>query len=412
MPTSPARSVPVSVLLVAIGGYGYYYLQALLEQVAHGRARLAGVVDPEARQSRAWPTVEQLGVPVYDSVEAFYLAGHRADLAVIVSPPQHHVTQCCTALENGSHVLCDKPLGATIQEARDLIAARDRSGRFVLVGYQWSFSAAIHALKRDILAGLFGRPIRFSTICCWPRDAAYYRRNSWAGRLRDAASGRWVLDSPANNAMAHFLHNLLYLGGDEADRSAVPRDVQAELYRAYPIESCDTVASRIRTTSGVEILFYASHVTEAQIDPEFRLEFEDATVTFGGPTPSIVAIDAAGHRTDYGSPEATPQFQKLADAIDAAGGAALARCGPEAASCQTLAVNGLHESVPDARWFPKMMVSEDDPAGRRYVPTLDDTLRHCYRRAALPSESGVGWAVAGPRVELGHYTRFPMKEVS
>ena len=411
MVTRPARSGPVGVLLVAIGGYGYYYLQALLEQVAAGRATLVGVVDPEARQSRAWPTVEQLGVPVCDSVDAFYAAGRHADLAVVVSPPHHHVPQCCTALQHGSDVLCDKPLGATIQEATDLIAARDRSGHWLLVGYQWSFSAAIQALKRDILAGLFGRPVRFSTLCCWPRDIAYYGRNSWAGRLRDAASGRWVLDSPANNAMAHFLHNLLYLGGDEVDRSAMPRDVQAELYRAYPIESCDTVASRIRTASGIEILFFASHVTESRMDPEFRLEFEDATVAFGGPTPSIVAIDARGHRKDYGSPEATPQFQKLVDAIDAVGEAAPARCGPESASCQTLAVNGLHESVPDALSFPEAMVSGDGPAGRRYVKTLGDTLLHCYQHAALPTEAGVDWAVAGPRVDLGHYQRFPMKEV-
>ena len=50
----PGREIPVRVLMVAIGGYGYYYLQTLLEQVPAERAILAGVVDPEARASRAW----------------------------------------------------------------------------------------------------------------------------------------------------------------------------------------------------------------------------------------------------------------------------------------------------------------------------------------------------------------------
>ncbi len=129
---------PVRVLISAIGGYGHYYLQTLLEQVPADRAVLAGVVDPQARQARAWPWVESRGAPVFDDMESFYSAGHEADLAVIVSPIQFHVPQSCTALEHGSHVLCDKPLGATIQDAARLVAARDRAGRFVMIGYQWS----------------------------------------------------------------------------------------------------------------------------------------------------------------------------------------------------------------------------------------------------------------------------------
>ena len=112
---------PVDVLVVAIGGYGYYYLQTLLEQVPPESARLVGIVDPEARQSRAWDQVCRLGLPVCPTMEAFYGAGGRADLAVIVSPIQWHVPQSIVALQNGSNVLCDKPLGGSLQEAAALI---------------------------------------------------------------------------------------------------------------------------------------------------------------------------------------------------------------------------------------------------------------------------------------------------
>jgi predicted dehydrogenase len=404
--TAP-RHVPVRVLVVAIGGYGHYYLQTLLEQVPPGQATLAGVVDPEARNSRAWPWVETRGVPVCDDVAEFYAAGHSADLAVIVSPIQHHVAQCCVALEHGSDVLCDKPLGATIQEGARLVSARDRSGRWVMVGYQWSYSAAIQALKRDILAGLFGRPVRFSTLCCWPRHLTYYRRNGWAGRMTDPATGRWVLDGPANNAMAHFLHNLLYLGGPQVHLSARPRTVQAELYRAYRIESCDTAACRVVTDTGLEALVYASHVTEAAIEPRFTLEFETASVTFdvaGGP---IVARAASGQVKEYGAPDETPQFKKLFDAIGAAGASGPVVCGPEAAMSQTLAVNGMHESVVEPARFPDALVVCDEQAGRRFVPGLDTTLARCYAQRVLPSEAGVEWARAGDPVNLDGYDYFP-----
>jgi predicted dehydrogenase len=302
--------------MVAIGGYGYHYLQALRDELPAGRASLVGVVDPFARQSAAWPRVDALGVPIVNDVEAFFAAGHQADLTVVSSPIQHHVPQSVAALSGGSHVLCEKPLGATIPDVDRLVDARNRAGRFVMVGYQWSFSDAIQSLKRALLAGRYGRPLRLATLCAWPRHTAYYRRNTWAGRLRDGATGAWVLDSPANNAMAHHLHNALFLLGPDMTQSALPAAVTAELARAYPIDSADTVASRIVTDGGCEVLFLASHVTEHRIEPRFRLECEDGVIVYGESGRRIEGTTSDGHVEDYGDPDATPQFHKLVVAIN------------------------------------------------------------------------------------------------
>lgn len=397
----------VSILMVAIGGYGFHYLRTLLDESNPGRYRLAGVVDPFAERSGLWPTVARLGVPVSATIEEFYAAGHRADLAVVASPIHHHVPQSCAALANLSHVLCDKPLGATIQDAEELIRVRDGSHRSVLIGYQWSFSSAILSLKRDIMAGRFGRPKRLAALCLWPRDASYYRRNDWAGRKRDTVTGRWVLDGPANNAMAHFLHNLFFVLGHELHLSALPREVRAERYRAYPIETDDTVACRAVTDEGIELLFYASHATAESAGPLFRFEFEDAFVTFADQETGIVAEDSKGRRRTYGSPDDTPQFRKLVAAADAARTGAPVVCGPEAARSQTLCVNAVHESVPEATRFPEDLLRRASDPERVFVAGLDETLQRCYRNATLPSEEGVGWAAPGSAVSLADYRWFP-----
>lgn len=407
MATASANDEPVSVLTVAIGGYGFHYLKTLLDEYHPSRCRLAGVVDPMASESGLWPAVSRLGVPVRATIEEFYDEGFRADLAVIASPIHWHVPQSVVALEHGTLVLCDKPIGATIQEAEELIRTRDRSGRWVMIGYQWSFSDAVLSLKRDILAGLFGRPIRASALCCWPRDFGYYRRNDWAGRLRDAATGRWVLDSPANNAMAHYLHNLFFLLGPEMHLSARPRSVQAEMYRAYAIESCDTATCRAITDQGAEVLFYASHATEGTIAPRFCLEFEEAVVTYGENGEGIVAVDRSGRRTTYGSPDDTSQFRKLEVALDRVSGAGPIICGPEAALSQTLCINGMHESVAEILLFPSAIVRSETSPDRVCVPGLDDILLRSYRDKTLPAEMGASWAVAGRAVSLIDYHAFP-----
>lgn len=397
---------PVRVLMVAIGGYGYHYLRTLLDEVPAERAALAGVVDPFARNSPAWPVVEALGVPVFETVERFYDAGHVADLAVVSSPIHLHVPQSLASLARGSAVLCDKPLAATVQETRALAAARDRSGRFVLVGYQWSYSAAVQGLKRDLLAGRFGRPRRVVTLCCWPRGLAYYRRNNWAGRLRDAETGAWILDSPANNAMAHFLHNACFLMGPAMHLSAMPSRVRAELYRANPIESADTAACRASLDNGCELLFLASHATELVVQPRFRIECDEAIVTCGEDDRTITARLRSGEVRQYGDPDATPQFTKLHTAVARIREAGDPVCGIEAAAAQTLCVNAMHDSVPDIVPFPRelVMMRDDEHIG---IQGLGDTLLNCYQRSLLPGEMSVSWASAGRTIDVTRYSDFP-----
>ncbi len=404
---SRGKSDLVSVLMVAIGGYGFHYLKTLLEEGKTARCRLAGVIDPMAERSLLWPVVSHLEVPIYSSIEDFYRDGHQADLAVISSPIHWHVPQSIVALAHGSSVLCDKPLGATVQEVQELIQSRDRSGCWVMVGYQWSYSAAILALKRDILGGLFGRPLRLSALCCWPRDRSYYNRNVWAGRLRDPETGRWVLDSPANNAMAHYLHNLFFVLGPELHLSARPDSVRAEIYRIYPIETFDTIMCRAITESGTELLFFASHVTERTIDPRFRFEFEDAVISYDENDGGILVVGRNGDRKSYGAPDETPQFRKLHAAVEYIRGEGSIACGPEAAASQTLCVNGIHESASAVLSFPDGLIRREGTPERLYVSGLDEELLRCYREAKLPTEVGVPWARANRMVSLGGYRHFP-----
>jgi len=129
-------------------------------------------------------------------------------------------------------VLCDKPLGATIDDAGALAAPATEPAAFVMIGYQWSFSSAIQALKRD-LSQVATAPAAPGHALRLAARHGLLPAELLAGRLRDAASGAWVLDSPANNAMAHFLHNALFLLGPEVHLSAVPASVTSELARAY-----------------------------------------------------------------------------------------------------------------------------------------------------------------------------------
>ncbi|MFB0566061.1 MAG: Gfo/Idh/MocA family protein [Candidatus Aminicenantaceae bacterium] len=397
---------PVSVAMLGISSYGHYYLATLLKEFAPGSIELRAVISRSAESSKYYQELKKRKVQVFHSLSEFYESGNHAELVVISSPIHYHVPQSCEALTHGSHVLCEKPLGATVQEAEHLIQTRDSSNRWIMIGYQWSYSEAIQALKRDVLNGVFGKPLRLKTLCFWPRDKAYYERNNWAGKIKDE-KGSWILDSPANNAMAHFLHNMFYVLGEKVNTSAVPVEVTAELYRAYAIENFDSVAFRALTEKGTELLFYASHTIPKERGPMFCFEFERATVSYGEFSDEIIAKDRRSEEKSYGSPEADHQFRKLFEAVAAVRESRLILCGPEAAHSQTLCVNGIQESVQEIVSFAESMIQEDRKERRRWVRGLAEAFYDSYLKGILPSEASFTWARLGRSVNLRGYKFFP-----
>ncbi|MBI1297088.1 gfo/Idh/MocA family oxidoreductase [bacterium] len=393
----------LTVGLVGVGGYGGNYARQLLTPTAERNAQLVGVVDPFAQSTPAWPYLQERQIPSYGDVGELY-AEQQPDLLIIASPTHHHMPQTRFALSKGSHVLCEKPLAATVQDGLETLAVEKQSGRFVAIGYNWSFTPPILQLKEDIRSGLLGAPIRLSSLTLWPRWQVYYTRNRWAGHIH-SADGDWVLDSPLNNATAHHLHNMLFLLGDEMDQSAFPVQVEAERYRANPIENYDTVAMRAHLADGVEIFFFTAHPVKDELGPIFRFEFEDATVTYSGRESEIVAQFHDGRVRSYGNPETDAHSIKLDHCLNAIRRGTSPVCGIEAALAQTLCMNGVQESGEIVDFPPQLLYVEEDQGIIEGLPSL---FFDCYQRGLLPSERGdVPWASAGEIIDLSDYTHFP-----
>src|SRR4051812_4257078 len=126
-------SEPLSLALVGLGGYGNGYVAALLDGQDRGSVRLVAGIDPAPQSCTRLGELRARQVPIYPSLDAFFNDA-TADLLVICSPIQYHASQTCLALNHGVHVLCEKPLCATLDDANEMRAARDRAGKLVAIG--------------------------------------------------------------------------------------------------------------------------------------------------------------------------------------------------------------------------------------------------------------------------------------
>jgi predicted dehydrogenase len=393
----------VSVVLVGIGGYGNKYVEYILREGREKGVRISGVVDPYPQNSRFYDELRSLNVPMYNTLEEFY-SHHTADLAIISSPIHYHCEQTCTAVRNGSHVLCEKPAAATVKEVKKMIECREKYGKIVAIGYQWSYNPAVLKLKEDILAGKFGKPVLFKTLVLWPRDTAYYRRNSWAGKLK--VNNRWVLDSVAGNATAHFLHNMLFLLGEKMEESAYPESIVAELYRANDIESFDTCALKM-TVRKIPVLFFATHAVKERKGPVFEYRFEKARVICNYPEypeseENLLVVYEDGRKEIYG-PTDHGSMRKLWVVVDAVRGQKEFICTLESAMAHTIAINGAHISMREIQNFPDEMKRVEGNPPLIWVEGLKEAMEEAYRKEKIFSELGLPWARRGEEVKLENF---------
>lgn len=393
--------------IVGAGGYGDYCLGLLERFVDPASYELVAAIDPFYEKAPRLEKLRTAGVRFFRDLDDFY-AADSCELLLIASPIYLHREQCLTAFAHGSHVLCEKPLAPTVQEAREIGEAAEKAGVRLGVGFQMSFCKPIQDLKRDILAGVLGRPLMLKSYVSWQRFDSYYD-SPWKGRLR-GKNGSLVLDSVITNATAHYLHNTCFVLGRDMGSALLPVELWAELYNGKGIESFDTAFLRGSFEGGCEFYLAVTHSGDKNIDPVLRYEFENAVVTASGNDDSaqIIAAFRDGSTKNYGAAlgeyhVAEKIRSMLAVAADPSRAVA---CTASTILPQLTVCNAIVEQC-DVNPFPaERMERVSEPEPGWFMPGLADEAWRCFEAARLPSECGLPWAQPAQTVILKDYTAF------
>lgn len=128
--------------VVGAGGLGYHHVRILRELAESGETGIvfAGFVD--TRAERAAQVAAELGVRAYPSVDALL---EDVDALTVVVPTPAHFAVASAALEQGKHVLIEKPLAATLDEADRLLDIAHRTGAIIQTGHVERFNRAVRA---------------------------------------------------------------------------------------------------------------------------------------------------------------------------------------------------------------------------------------------------------------------------
>lgn len=210
----------MSKIRVAIIGCGAIAQRRhISEYAADDRVELVAFVDPNLE--RAQSVAEPFGAKAYADYEQM-LAEIKPDAVSVCTPNILHAPASIASCEAGAHVLVEKPMATTDEEAQRMIEAAKANNVLLMVGHNQRFMPPHVKAKEVLKSGVLGRVISFRTSFGHPGPEGWSvdGRESWFFEKADAAMGamgdlgvhkadliRWMLDDEVDS-VAGFIGTL------------------------------------------------------------------------------------------------------------------------------------------------------------------------------------------------------------
>jgi predicted dehydrogenase len=210
MSNGSGASDPVRVVMIGVGGMARHHIRQMLKQA--DTTTIPVVCEPSPQQYALTAAVfEEAGVvppPNQPDLGRLLRAyAGQLDTAFIITPHAFHHDQTVACMEAGLDVLLEKPMVMNAAEARSLIAARDRTGRLLVVAFPGSLSPQIRTAVNMLRAGRLGALLSISATVWqnWGPNTA----NTWR-QTPEIAGGGFLFDTGA-----HMLNTVADLAGED-----------------------------------------------------------------------------------------------------------------------------------------------------------------------------------------------------
>ncbi|MFQ5829523.1 MAG: Gfo/Idh/MocA family protein [Candidatus Methylomirabilia bacterium] len=144
------------MVTLAIVGYDHAHLPRYAPAIAqHPRARLAAVVAPGANRALARQDAGRFGARYLERLDALW-QGEKIDAVYLGTPPDQHLAIIREVAPRGIHILCDKPLATTLEDANAVLDLVNVHRVKLMVPFNPRFQLPVMKLKEMIEAGELG----------------------------------------------------------------------------------------------------------------------------------------------------------------------------------------------------------------------------------------------------------------
>lgn len=214
----------------------------------------------------------------------------RIDAVVIATPPSSHARIAKAFLERGFHVICEKPMSATLAEAREMVAAVEASGRRFVVTHCYSGFPMVRHARAMVARGDLGeiRIVEGEFAGGEPalaREPADPRQRHW--RYRSDEMGRGAI---LGEVGSHLHHMVSYVTGLQVTRVGARMDVLAERRDVY-----DNVYLNVDFDNGaVGRLWNSYQAVGSRHGLRWRIYGTEASLAWDHESPEVLVLRPLG----------------------------------------------------------------------------------------------------------------------
>lgn len=200
--------------------------------------------DHRAANAQAFAAAYAPNAAIYTNFHTM-LAKEGLDLLLICLPPFAHTDEVEACAARGVHILMEKPIALTSQDAWRMVAAAEAAAIHTQVGFMFRFGAAVEEMKRLISSGEAGRPgLMAARYFCNSLHAPWWR-------LRDKSGGQLV------EQVIHMVDLMRYLLGEPTSIFSRQENLFHKEMADYTVE--DVSATIVSFVSGALGVIYASN---------------------------------------------------------------------------------------------------------------------------------------------------------
>jgi UDP-N-acetyl-2-amino-2-deoxyglucuronate dehydrogenase len=230
-------------------------------------ATLVSVCD--LMEVKAKKIAEQFSISYHTDMHQM-MQKEKIDVVVVLTESGNHAKNVIDLAQYGKHIVVEKPMALTLDDADAMIQACDKSGAKLFVVKQNRFNVPIVKLREALDQGRFGRLVLGTVRVRWCRPQDYYDQAPWRGT--------WAMDGGVlTNQASHHVDMLEWMMGDV--ESVFARGVTA----LAKIEAEDTAVVTLKFRNGALGVIEATTAVRPQdLEGSISILGEGGTVEVAG----------------------------------------------------------------------------------------------------------------------------------
>jgi UDP-N-acetyl-2-amino-2-deoxyglucuronate dehydrogenase len=245
----------INFLLIGTGQIAATHIAAIKSLP---EANLAGIYSP-SDYGRALALAQVHGVKAYKTLEGA-LGDEKIEAVDIVAKNFLHAPLGIKAAQYGKHVLTEKPMATTVNDADKLIAVCRKNKVKLSVIFQNRFAPVYLELREKIRHGKLGKVNLAVFSWMLKRDEKYFSSSPWRRSIKEAGGGFLMMNA------IHYIDLLQWFLGPV---SAVAAETGKFKYHKNGIE--DTAWAGLRFKSGARAIIYGTTAASASQPPRLEI---------------------------------------------------------------------------------------------------------------------------------------------